>query len=141
MKTILDHFHEVSLVAVIEDELGLRCEVSPMIVDSRRNVVEDSTQKIQLVDFGLVSGYLVVPEIVQIGLDIKYSDNFVISEVSDNTLLNYFGFDVFGQAKRHFVIRTSHQYVNVFVDADSSEGMEKLIVVCNLENYGLSDPA
>ena len=111
-----------------------------MTVDSRQNVVEDSAQKIQLVDFGLVSGYLVVPEIVQAGLDIKYSDSFVISEVFDSTLLRYFGFDIFGQAKRHLVLRTSHQFVNVFVDSNDSESMEKLIAVCNLDKGGLSDP-
>ena len=80
MKTIFDSFHEVSLVAVIEDEHGLRCEVAPMKVDSRRRVVEDSTQEKQVVDFGLVCGYLVVPEVVQAGFNIKYSDKINIKK-------------------------------------------------------------
>jgi hypothetical protein len=129
MKTILDNFYEVSLVTVIEDEHGLRCEVSPMKVDSRRNIVEDSTQEKQLVDFGLVSGYLVLPEFVQVILNLQYLDNSVILEVPNSSLLNYFQFNLCGQANRHFVLRTSHQYVNVFVDADSSESMERLIKV------------
>ena len=110
------------MASVTEDDGGLRCKVSPMKVGERRNVVEDSSQRKIEINFGVVSGYLVVQEIIQVGFNFKYSDGAVISEVVDSSMLKDFALDIFGQANRHFVLRTSHQYVNVFVETDAENG-------------------
>ena len=134
MKTILDNFHEVALVVVTEDESGFSCIVSPMKIGDGKNVVEDIKQKKQKVDFGPVSGYLVVPEIIQIGLNLKCVDEAIVSEVLDTTILINLGFDVFKKANRHFVLRTSHQYVNVFIDLNNYESSCALIKVFPIED-------
>lgn len=133
MRSFLDNFHEVSLISVIEDQNSFCCQVMPMTVGARGLVIEDGTAKPINIDFGVVSGYLVVPEIIQVGLGIKLSDGSVISEVVSSDLMKYLGFEDFSQANRHVVLRTSHQYVNVFIEIENTEDLVGIVKIWELK--------
>ena len=107
---------------MVEDDHGLCCIVSPMKVGERRAIVEDCAQRKIEINFGVICGYLVVQEVIQVGFNLKYSDGTVISEVLDGSMLKDFAFDTLGQANGDFVLRTSHQYVNIFVETDAEMG-------------------
>ena len=121
MKTILDQVNEVSLVSLTDQDVNLICVVAPTTLDARRNVVIDkSRQNFQLV-FSHVAGYLVLPEIAQIGMNFTYSDSFLVSEVNESSALNFLGFKHYfpDEKIRHLTVRTSHQFINIFVEADA----------------------
>lgn len=127
MKSILDEFHEVMLVSLVEDQTGLTCRVMPMMVGPGSRVVEDPKEGIVEVRMGPVEGYLVVPEVVQAGLGLTYLDESTISEVAPSALLESLGFTASLKARRHVVLRTSHQFVNIFVDVDDSADLAETI--------------
>ena len=121
MRTILDQVNEVSLVSLIDQDINLICVFAPTTLDARRNVVVDkSRQNFQLV-FSHVAGYLVLPEIAQIGMNFTYIDGFLVSEVNGSSALKFFGFnDYFPHEKlRHLTVRTSHHFINIFAEADA----------------------
>ena len=134
MKTILDDYREVSLVVVTEDINEFYCKVVPMKVGAQNRIVEDDSGIILEIKFGLVSGYLVVPEIIQVGLNLQCTDSFALSEVINSSMLDSLGFSVLQKANKHIVLKTSHQYVNVFLDSDETETMGELVTVKRILN-------
>lgn len=129
MKSILDQFYELSLVSVIEDKDSFFCRVIPMAIGERHRILENQEHEPIRICFNAVSGYLVVPEVIQAGFDLKTVDDSVISEVMSSILINHLGFDAFFLANRHIVLRTAHQIVNVFIDLDDSIRLDSVIQV------------
>jgi len=118
MKTILDDIYEISLEKLVDEDVFLNCHVLPMRVDKHNKIVSDATRNSIKIVFNSVVGYVLLPEVVQIGMNFKYKDDFVLSQVVDSKAISFFGFDKYfpNDEIRHITIRTSHCFLNVFVD-------------------------
>lgn len=118
MKTILDDLFEVSLEKLVDEDVFLTCYVLPMTAGKHNKIFPDVTKNGIKIVFNHVVGYILLPEIVQIGMNFEYKDDFVLTQVVDNKAISFFGFDKYfpNDEIKHITIRTSHCFLNVFVD-------------------------
>ncbi|WP_037586445.1 hypothetical protein [Stenoxybacter acetivorans] len=118
MDTILDKYHEHLLVHAMESDAGFSCRLQPLQLAQGGRLLPVDPELYIDINFGnSVLAHLIVPEIIQVGLGMKYADNCIMSEVETSPLIKFLGVDAFfpHDNPQHIVIKTSHQTLNVIL--------------------------